>query len=313
MALFLVAFFITPSIVMILILAISVFAMLVYVPATIGLTARLKVTQWDRAWGEVVYLVFQATLWLANAIVGGIVGGPSYCSERLYELGKIGGTSKYSYEPITSIQTLCNGFSAQIALSSIHVVALLLWIWWIYKTVTKLSLRKSASNPEKSLWNISVGELMRRDIRYNRKYDEEESPNGVTPFVILPQSPNSQDEQITSNVSVEPERDIGPYIPPPPYQNSYESTSPRNIIPETPSLTNINSASPINPNYASDARIPQSPTNESTSEGTDPMVTSPSTQTVVKNEQQIEQRTTLRRAMDEKEDSKDVIRRALQR
>ncbi|WWC64124.1 uncharacterized protein I303_106732 [Kwoniella dejecticola CBS 10117] len=328
--------------IMISILAFSMFGMLVYVPATIGLTARMRVTKWDRAWGEVVYLGYQIGLWLANAIVAGIVGGPSYCSERLYESGKAGGSRKYSYEPITSIQTLCNGFSAQIALSSIHVAAMLLWVWWIYKTVTKLSLRKSASNPETSLWNVSVGELMRRDIRFDtRKYDEEggaEGNHGVTPFITHIQSPGTSDQLQSEsrdttlrNGTVEPERDVGPYIPPPPYQNSYDNDNGNNNHPSTgisptsdnnshnhslghsSSPTNTSSTAPLNPNPNSN------PSHSSYDHGLsltdrDRTATSPSTYTHSPSEQYGSQRrTSLRRAMDEKEDSKDVIRRALLR
>ncbi|WWC97869.1 hypothetical protein V866_004756 [Kwoniella sp. B9012] len=309
------------------------FGMLVYVPATIGLTARRKETKWDRAWGEVVYLGYQAGLYLANSIVAGIVGGPSYCSERLYESGRTSGVRKYPYEPIGSIRMLCNTMSAQIALSCIHVVSLLIWIWWIYKIITKLSLSKSEiSQNNKKLWNVSVGELMRRNVRLN-PYERRDTEGNITPFVHTTSNQQQEGEE------QEPERDNGPYIPPPPYQYSYNDggrgTSPTELMDGT--RTDIGTYQGVSPTISTSHGDSQSPlrsdgvqtTSPSTSnyqnsndDGTDSPLSPTMTeivnhkmnrhqQNLPHNHNQSERRTSLRRVMDEKEDSKEVVRRAL--
>ncbi|KAK6904401.1 hypothetical protein I204_06995 [Kwoniella mangroviensis CBS 8886] len=244
------------------------FGMLVYVPATIGLTARRKQTKWDRAWGEVVYLGYQAGLYLANSIVAGVVGGPSYCSERLYESGRTSGVRKYPYEPIGSIRIICNAIL----------------------------------NP----------------------YERRDTEGNITPFVQTQQEGEEQ----------EPERDIGPYIPPPPYQCSYNDGG-QGSSPTDP--TDGDAYRGVSPTISTFHDYSHSPP-----EGDDVQLTSPSTsnyqnsnndssdsplsptmieivnhkmtrhqQNLPQNHNQSETRTSLRRVMDEKEDSKEVVRRAL--
>ncbi|WVW79238.1 hypothetical protein I302_101204 [Kwoniella bestiolae CBS 10118] len=320
MMLFLLTFFLTPHMTMISIQAFAVFGMLVYVPATIGLTARRKQTKWDRAWGEVVYLGYEGGLYLANAIVSGIVGGPSSCSSRLYESGKSGGTRKYPYEPIGSINLFCNTMSAQIALSSLHVVGLLIWGYWIYKIITKLSLSKSeVTQTNRKLWNVSVGELMRRNLSVNSY--ERRDHEAITPFVHT-QAEERERER-------EPERDVGPYIPPPPYQHSYGDDEGQSPVDGT-ALSSNNGDSPTNAysvlrsgNYGASS----SSNDASTYVSSDGTPLSPTMTGIVEHkmnrsrqEQQQQQqqqhqqqppRSSLRRAMDEKENSKDVVRRVL--
>ncbi|OCF54465.1 hypothetical protein L486_08013 [Kwoniella mangroviensis CBS 10435] len=236
---------------MVSIQAFAMFGMLIYVPATIGLTARRKQTKWDRAWGEVVFLGYQAGLYLANSIVAGVVGGPSYCSERLYESGRTSGVRKYPYEPIGSIRIICN---------AIH-----------------------------------------------NKKGKSRSLKGM---------------------------DIGPYIPPPPYQYSYndggQGSSPtdptdgdayRGVSPtistfhdyshSPPQGDDVQLTSPSTSNY-------QNSNNDSSDSPLSPTMTeivnhkmTRHQQNLPQNHNQSETRTSLRRVMDEKEDSKEVVRRAL--
>ncbi|WVR09130.1 hypothetical protein IAU60_006192 [Kwoniella sp. DSM 27419] len=175
--LLLLTLFLATNIPLLAIHSVSGIMALVYVPATLILNAKGRKTRWDRVRGEVVYLGLQAIVWLAAAISAGISGGPGYCNRALYQSGLQ--ASQYSFNDRLAVTQYCDTMSAVIALSSLHAAAMGLWIWWLVRVVTRVSLDKSEESA-RDLWKVSTGEIMRRDTRehHYRHYRHERRSEG---------------------------------------------------------------------------------------------------------------------------------------
>ncbi|WVW79236.1 hypothetical protein I302_101202 [Kwoniella bestiolae CBS 10118] len=268
------------------------------------------VWNWDSGIMELIYLGTQIIIWLVSAICSHTIGGPTSCSQQImnnYSATTEGNSQadakslKDNYESVLQVQKMCNNLTGTIVLSSIHIVGLVLYGGWIWRVINKYKSRAG----ETGVWKVSLSELTRIqsqlkvpcDPTSTTEYNQGDSRinTGTIPNVI-PHGRIVQPPARTHYTSVG--------MPPPPYQ-------PSTIATEWSRSSYLGSSSSSNP-----SAIHMSPEGSSGPINIDAGTSysyhsSSDTSDHLPGATPIQMRTSVARFIDEKKDSKDAIKRAL--